>query len=93
MPIPVTENEMEDLLICTFRYALGRTSYITHSAIRMLRKYHHYLNPSITQLLIKEIEGADAATRLGMETDIRWRELHAELLRSLTRPWEENPYG
>lgn len=61
----------EWVLIATFRYALGRKSYIVNDTASLLIEYRNEIRPDWRKLIIKEIDDAIKSDCAGWECDIR----------------------
>lgn len=48
-------NDLEVMLSCTIRYAMGRQSYIVSNAIDLFKQYLPYITESVADRIIKEI--------------------------------------
>jgi hypothetical protein len=90
--ITISPDELDDFLICTFRYTIFRQSYIVDTAIRLIRKYHRYTRPATTRIIIDDLERTNPEKWDAVDRKA-WLGLLEELKKSLTIPWEENPYG
>ncbi len=72
----MTNYELNTLIICAFRYALGRMSYITGTITDLLIKEKDSIHKDAKQLICKEIRYALEHDEAGMDCDrIRWRGL------------------
>lgn len=75
-----THSVLSDLIICSFRYALGRKTYITSSISDLLIKCKSQLNEQDRKLIIREIEEAIRNDRAGMQCDVvSWKKCALEL--------------
>jgi hypothetical protein len=74
MRVPI--HDLEVLIMGTFRYSLGRKSYVVGETIDLIMKYRHCI-PSVTKDLIKrDILRALETDRAGMDMDREdWTEL------------------
>lgn len=63
------KKDADVLLFCSFRYALGRQSYITEWIGENLLKYAHLLNDNTKHKIIEEIEEAVNKGEAGQEID------------------------
>lgn len=76
----MNENEFNTLVICSFRYALGRMYYVVGEVCQIIRKHYTLLTPQTKELIIKEINGARS---LGRDCDEReWLTLKEFLMES-----------
>jgi hypothetical protein len=74
MNIAVNKHELQDMIWCSFRYALGRKTYITAVIADLIKKYSKYLNSYEKAAYAKEILQAIKDNNAGMETDVAvWR--------------------
>lgn len=77
-------EDTADVLICSFRYALGRKSYITEVIARVIAKYAEFLSDFELGLIIKEIYQADKEDNIGMDMDRKvWMDLAITLTAEL----------
>ncbi|MEK0411951.1 MAG: hypothetical protein RJA03_464 [Pseudomonadota bacterium] len=80
--VVVTMNNMElnDLMVCAFRYALGRRSYITYTISDLLIKHKDKLFAQSKESILKDIKKAFDTNDYGMEMDKEvWIKLQQEL--------------
>lgn len=59
----------EGILICAFRYAIGRRSYVVGEVASELRAHSLSLSNKAKALIVKEIKEAEKADALGMTID------------------------
>lgn len=72
--------ELNDLMVCAFRYALGRRSYITHTIAELLIKHKDKLFAQSKETVLKDIQVAFDTNNYGMEMDRAvWEKLQGEL--------------
>lgn len=74
----ITENQkdLHDLLVCAFRYALGRRTYITSHIADLVKKYGYALPHQVKKQMASDIEHAIEHDLAGDEMDVRvWQEL------------------
>lgn len=65
-----------DILIYSFRYALGRQSYCVSDVVKNIKDNWEKLNINDKQLIIKEIKIAIENNKIGMEIDKKnWEEI------------------
>lgn len=68
----------EDIVICAFRYALGRSSYIVCSVTDYLIETWPMLSDKLQDLIIEEIVEAINEERVGDEVDVSlWKDVLA----------------
>jgi len=68
--------KQDDLILCAFRYCLGRMSYSVSSMAEYLEAHWDELNPHIQKLIIEEIKWAIERGAAGMACDIaQWESL------------------
>ena len=68
--IILSNNELSTILICAFRYALGRKSYITGTIADMLLKHWDELKFNDKITMRKEILHAIDTGKAGMDMDV-----------------------
>ncbi len=72
----VNNFDLDILLFCAFRYALGRMTYIVSTAVELICKYIDALHPHTKLLMIKEITTAIAKGEAGWDCDVQeWKVL------------------
>jgi hypothetical protein len=77
----IPSEDLCSLLICSFRYALGRSTYISFEISELVKKYHHLLSDHEKTQIIKDIESASLHKRIGQACDkLVWLDL-AEFLK------------
>lgn len=76
----IKNNELADLLFCTFRYAIGRQTYVVEIACRLISKYQEALDANTKNKLIQELGVALASGALSQIDSPMWAELHAHLI-------------
>lgn len=70
------EQDGRQLVVCAFRYALGRMSYVTADVARMIKEHWEELSPSDQKLIHREINEALEMDRAGMSCDQAiWRQV------------------
>ncbi len=62
-------QEIDTLIFCSFRYALGRSTYIVSEVVNLIIKYQNALAVNTIQLMQKEILAAFHDDAIGMECD------------------------
>ena len=67
--IKIRNDELGDLIICAFRYALGRKTYITNTIAELIIKYKDELSTSDTEVIKRDIKRAFDMNNYGMEMD------------------------
>ncbi len=67
--IKIKQDDFRDLAICSFRYALGRRTYITSAISSLLIDYSSELSSFTRTLIIKEIKEALYQDTAGMKCD------------------------
>ena len=75
-------DELNTLLVCSFRYALGRMTYIVSEIVRIILRHKEELQPKTKKLMIREIKWALDHNQAGMQCD---RQQWERLLNELTR--------
>jgi hypothetical protein len=69
-------EDQAEILICAFRYALGRRTYITSTVSDVIRGAWPHLSPGDRALIQREIRQAIDQGRAGMECDIKsWQKV------------------
>jgi hypothetical protein len=72
--------ELNDLLVCAFRYALGRRSYITYTISDLLVRHKDKLFAQSKKSILRDIKRAFDTNNYGMEMDKEvWQKLKEEL--------------
>lgn len=64
------ESDIETMLFCSFRYALGRRTYIVSDVVELLTDYESVLQERTKILIRKEIQEAIDTDRAGMNMDV-----------------------
>ena len=77
--VEVNVADLQDFLIDTERYAIGRASYYPSVAIEMIEKYQKYLTPRARAVIIKDIEWWLQGTHDGLDYAEEWDKLRQEL--------------
>jgi hypothetical protein len=78
----IPRTELRTLLICTFRYALGRKTYATLESSELIKNYHDVLDGNSVNQIIKDIDYGDKTDMLGNDCDKKiWLELKDWLLK------------
>ena len=74
--VPVLGEDLKLLLICTFRYALGRRTYMPSESVVLLKQYGKgLLRQQDWDQIVGDIREAERTERLGDECDKRmWLE-------------------
>lgn len=69
-------RDVNTLIFCSFRYALGRRSYIVFDVVDLITKHYHNLYYQTKELIHKEIIAAIKQDEAGMEMDVKeWRKI------------------
>ena len=73
----ILQNDDDRLiLVCAFRYALGRQTYVVDYVASCLQKHWHELSKGDRSLIIREIGEAIERGQAGHDCDVRqWRAL------------------
>jgi len=58
-------KDLDLIILCAFRYALGRQTYIVSTVIDFIRTNIKVLNEHQCALMVREIEEAEKEDRLG----------------------------
>jgi endonuclease III-like uncharacterized protein len=64
-------NELQDLLFCSFRYALGRRTYIVGTVANLLIKHINFIEDKDIHTIRREISMAIAENNAGMDMDVQ----------------------
>ena len=80
--IEVRNDEFGDLMVCAFRYALGRKSYITSAIADLILKYYLLLDDNDCEVIKRDIKRAFETNNYGMEMD---KEVWQEVLNKLEK--------
>lgn len=68
--------DQQDLIVCAFRYCLGRSTYIVGAMCNHLRDHWDEICKPLQNLIKKEIKDAIDRDVCGMEMDCKaWKEL------------------
>lgn len=74
--IQINEKELQTLIVCSVRYAVGRMSYVTTEIADMVKEYEPWLSEQTKRLIIEEINFEERVDNLGMSCDAwTWKEL------------------
>lgn len=79
----ITTDELT--LLCAFRYALGRRTYIVYHVANEIIKNKNNLTDTDKYIIIKEITEAEERDGLGMECD-KWEWIRVRDVLSKTLP-------
>jgi hypothetical protein len=78
--IPLEKTDFEILIICAFRYALGRKTYVVYEVANLVARYKQELSAFAKELIVREIDEALRLNHAGMDCDIKeWKRLKKEL--------------
>ena len=66
----IRPNDQRDILICAFRYALGRCTYITHTVAEAIKHAWPQLSAHDRELYQREIRQAIEMDRAGHSCDV-----------------------
>lgn len=78
MTVEIDERTLSSLLLCSFRYSLGRMSYITGDCADWLTRYWHLMPPAWKRQIHGDIQKAIEQGCAGMDCDIaQWRRVLA----------------
>ena len=73
-------KDLDTLLVCSFRYALGRSTYIVHDVCEIIKTYSKLLSSNSLILIQREIMDAINRNQAGMRMDIEeWTVLTQEI--------------
>lgn len=63
----------DDLILCAFRYCLGRATYIVHDMVKHLKDHWNEIDHVYKNMIIKDIGRALDMNRFGHEMDkVEW---------------------
>lgn len=80
MKIEVNTGELNTLILCAFRYALGRKSYIVSDIASLISDYSEHIEPHIKERICKEIKEAIENNNYGMDMDKQiWSDLQESI--------------
>lgn len=80
MSVRVNQSEMNDLLLCSFRYALGRRSCITQTIADLIIKFEGVLTDYSKEIIFREITKAFDENKGGMQCDVEeWFRVYKHL--------------
>ena len=89
-------DDLNDLIVCAFRYALGRRTYIVHTITEIIKANLSALESRTIEVMLRDIESQHEYEKVGIEKAFgddcdreRWMEvevlLNAEKLDRLNR--------
>jgi hypothetical protein len=67
----IETTELRDMIVYSFRYALGRQTYATSDMSNIIVKYWDDLREAEQKLIVKEIEQAIVENKAGWDIDIK----------------------
>ncbi len=74
------DQEFNTLILCSFRYALGRRTYISLEMAEIIQKYKDKLPVWVKEQMIKDIKESIKRDEAGMNCDTAvWTQLAEEL--------------
>ena len=74
--LELSNIETKQIFILAFRYALGRTSYVTHDISNLIILNWENFRPDERARFKKEISEAINANRAGMDIDVKsWKSI------------------
>ncbi len=72
----MSDDDFDILAFCAFRYALGRSTYVTSAVAEIIVENKERIYPTTKKLMIKEINEAIEESRAGMRMDVReWQQV------------------
>ncbi len=80
--LSISDADLRTLLICTFRYSLGRMTYAPQEAQELIKKHIHVLSVGDLEQFDKDIGEAAARGGLGMVVDVEGWLRFRQLLRN-----------
>lgn len=76
----IPDNEFNTLAVCSFRYALGRMTYMPSLICEILTMNKEFLTPPTKELICREILDAIEHKRAGWDCDVSvWLTLYGML--------------
>lgn len=76
----MNNKDLNDLMVCALRYALGRRSYITSTISDLLIGHKDELSAQSKKVILRDIQRAFDTNNYGMEMDKEvWIKLQEEL--------------
>lgn len=74
--IEVEANEFQAMLICSTRYAVGRSTYIVSDVVDLILKYWDSIPDGTRNVIVKSIESEIIYGNFGMEMDLKqWQKV------------------
>jgi hypothetical protein len=67
----MTDRDLETLIVCSFRYSLGRMTYVPSEVQRVARANARVLSTTVLKQFIGDIDSAFQTGRLGDPCDVR----------------------
>lgn len=67
----IREQDAEEILHCAFRYALGRSTYVTCTMADAIIHAWPSLSARMRNVILREIQDADDRNQIGMDMDRR----------------------
>lgn len=78
--ITIQPDEFGDLILCAFRYALGRKTYITSTISELIIKYKDNIDENDKEVITRDIRRSFETNNYGMEMDKEiWEKVLSEL--------------
>ncbi len=71
MVVAVNDREIETLMVCAFRYAIGRKTYIVNTIADILIEHKDKLGDGARLGIVRDIHRDIAIENVGMECDKR----------------------
>jgi len=72
----MNNEELNTLIFCSFRYALGRMTYIVSSVVKIILDNWNDIDSSTKELIYKEILQAIDENRYGNQCDlVEWNKI------------------
>lgn len=86
LEITITNNEFQDLIIHSERYAIGRRTYVVSNVCTTIKKYLPQLSNNTLSVLIRDIKHETSRNNLGDDCDVQqW----GDLLTILEKEYEQ----
>lgn len=68
--ISISKKELNVAILCSFRYALGRMTYIVPDVVALIIEYKEVLNKHARATIVSEIDAAIENGTAGMKMDV-----------------------
>lgn len=86
----IKNDEFGDLMVCAFRYALGRRTYIVSTIADLIVKYKGRLDANDIEVITRDIKRALETNNYGMEMDrVEWEKVLKVLTEKGIEEWTQ----